>query len=491
MKSDWARFDYYAPRIKRLGYYIAEFRDRDLSMWRGHNYHPWTRPVDSELITQLCLYRRTPYILPNLVALRWTKWDVAYLRHLPMFLGPSLKFLSIAFWKDTFAKDSNLPNELYYHTSEILQSLATLCPSLTQLEMVLQQEAEVIDASTAFLFSCKRLEGFAVSSRTWSKDVILYLSMQETLKRVYLTIDEETANDLSFLTSSSPLRYPFPSLDTLTMDTTTLSSCTELIKMMGQCRLRLIEFEYTSRADSIDLHHLFVALWSHCSKTTLQHLCVQTVVTREYGLHTDYHAFTINLIHPMMDFPNITAFIIGVPLIGCMGDVELCHIARCWRNLRDLRLLDGWGWSRPSEITFAALAFLAWACPRLESLSIAVNATIDNVSLCTGQHDFKPNKALRNFDAMDSIMGDPVLFARCVHAFAPTTLEVRGTGWCEQDEDNMEILPDQDPVGFFMAVNEFIWEMRSNGSGKLNKTSLEDWGESILLSGPAADLTHR
>ena len=460
-------------------------------MWQGHNYHPWTRPVDSELIAQLCLYRRTPYILPNLVALRWTKWDVAYLRYLPMFLGPSLKFLSIAFRKNAFTKDPNLPNELYYHTAEILQSIATLCPSLTQLEMVPEQEAEVINASMAFLFGCERLECFAVSSKIWSKDVILYLSMQETLKRAYLTIDEETADDLSFLISASPLRYPFPSLDTLTMDTTTLSSCMELIKMMGQCRLRLVEFEYTRRADSVDLYNLFVALWHHCSKTTLQHLCVQTVVERQYGLHTDYHAFTIDVIRPMLDFPNITAFIIGVPLIGCMGDVELCYIARRWRSLTDLRLLDGWGWSRPSEITFAAIAFLAWACPQLESLSIAVDATIDNVSLCTDQHDFRPNKALRHFDAMDSVMGDPLLFARCVHAFAPTTLQVKGTGWCEQDEDNMEILPDQDPVGFFMAVNEFVWEMLNNGSSKLGKMSLEDWGESMLLFEPAADLTHR
>ena len=67
---------------------------------------------------------------------------------------------------------------------------------------------------------------------------------------------------------------------------------------------------------------------------------------------------------------------------------------------------------------------------------------------------------------MDSIMGDPAVFARAVHAFAPNVFSVEGTGWCELDENNEEIPPEQDPIGFFETVTNLVYEMREREEEK-------------------------
>ncbi|TBU31901.1 hypothetical protein BD311DRAFT_863124 [Dichomitus squalens] len=68
----------------------------------------------------------------------------------------------------------------------------------------------------------------------------------------------EHGKQLVLLVSSSSLRYPLPSFDTLRASTSTLSSFTELIKTMRRWRLRLGKLGYTSSAIAVDLRGPFM-----------------------------------------------------------------------------------------------------------------------------------------------------------------------------------------------------------------------------------------
>ncbi len=447
---------------------MFEFADQDLTNWLHHHFLHFSRPVTRQTMELLCLCRRRPFILPNLRRLRLTCGDIQLLRFIPMMLGPNLQALSIAFYAGNILLDPTISNELYHSVlRKLLESLPSLCPSLTELAICTEQLPDVANAALSFAYKSKHLLGcFIAYIPTWPREVLLHLSQQEHLRDIYLSLDEDTAN----LTWLQSVRYPFPSLDTLDMRCPSLKSCATLIKLMGACTLRLLKFEAAEGPPpTTDLQELFVALRTHCSVSTLQSLLVEYYADRSKdGGRTETsqeeHSFTGELVSPMYAFSQLRFFRLHTPFVSFLNDQDLRDMADHWPLLIELRLADDWEWfAGPFDTTWAGLAYVAWKCPQLIEVAIAMDMRADNVTETTSQEGFRPNRHLRHINCLDSVMCDVEMCARSVHAFAPLVWEIWGHGWGEWDEDHASKRPpDQDPIGFYETATSMIQETHAS-----------------------------
>ncbi|KAI0740561.1 hypothetical protein C8Q76DRAFT_608386 [Earliella scabrosa] len=421
--SDWERFDYYARRVTSLGYFMTEFPDQDLTRWVAHNYYPCRHPVSSQVMARLCLYRRRSALLPNLVHLRWCNHDLPNVEYIPMFLGPKLATLSLAFHPEWIKRDPMLPNRLYDMVPRILDAAHALCPSLNDLELRAVQDELTIQSATRWAFKCNTLVGFAVTC-AGSTELLHHLACQESLRTATIFFDEDLVEELPKLSPPS-LRYPFPALDSITLDIPTLASCTEFIRTLGPCKLRIGSPSQVTRAT---------------------------------------HSLTLAVLEPALAFSNLRVFRLSCHMYGRLSDRDLMRIADSWPLMLDLRFLDGWGWHMQSRLTWAGLAYVAWRCPMLFELALAIDMTVENVAKVTSREDFRPNGRLHWVNLLDSRMHDPEVCARSVHAFAPTLYEFCGNGYVSRDKEGNVYPPDQDPMAFYLSVTDLLRKLQKGAS---------------------------
>lgn len=461
MDSDWARFDSYAARIKSLGFYLVEFEDQEQHSWEQAQLQDNSeRPVSREVLAQLAFYRRRQFLLPNLVRLRWTYLDIRYIAYIPMFLGPNLTMLSIAFHPpDNRRSGDDCTPEMYEELAPILEVLVEACPSLTHLEIWPEQEDDVTELSLVFAYGCPRLEGFTVASPSLSKDVLLLLASKPLLRNSFLAADEEAVSDLQLLRSDA-LRYPFPSLESVFILTKALPTGTELVKLMTTCRLRIFTLDFEVRTYPNEVEDLFTALRDRCSKTTLQVVNVMTRAKLDWSLTSEEDALIIDIIAPILDLSGLRIFKIDIPLMGHINDEELMLMADSWPLLVDLRIQESWGFNTASEITWAGVAYVVYRCPQIMHLFVALDMASDNIEEVTGKPDFRPAPYLRHLHVLDSDFCDPEFLARCAHKLSPVIVEIMGYGWHEINDDGEDLPPAQDPVAFFETATEFLWQMQ-------------------------------
>ncbi|RPD58094.1 hypothetical protein L226DRAFT_561915 [Lentinus tigrinus ALCF2SS1-7] len=466
--SDWVRFEYYASKIKSLGYYMFEFPDQDLMNWHRHHLLHCRRPVKPQTMELLCLCRRQTVMLPNLRRLRLTRHDIPLFRFVPMLLNPNLQVLNIAFYAETIIRDPMLSNDLYYAAlPELLESLPALCPSLTELAMCTEQFPEVALHALSFAKTCPHLVAcFVASIPTWSPsaDILLHLAQQPHLRDVFLSLDEETA-DLSWLQPVS-LRYPFPSLDTLDMRSPTLSSCATLINLMGPCALRLVRLQpIEGPPPASDFRDVFVALRTHCSVRTLQSIVVEYYPEAPGCTTTsEEHSLTGDIVSILYPFSQLRFLQLQTPFHCFMVDQDIKDMADHWPLLIELRIADQFSWCTiPFETTWAGLAYLAWKCPQLIEVALAIDMTVDNVAETTCQAGFRQNMHLRLINCLDSTMCEVEQCARSVHAFAPLVWEIWGNGLGEwQDDDSSRLPQEQDAIGYYETASKMIREAHAS-----------------------------
>ena len=346
--------------------------------------------------------------------------------------------------------------------ADVLKAATELCPLLVNLEIRPAHGQNVINAAVSFAFKCKRLVGFKVTGAS-SPELLRHLASQESLRHVGILLDEEMVADLPAIITPTSLRYPFPSLDTIVVHTPNMPSTTTLIRLMGRCRLRLIFFTYTAgAATTAELLDLFRALHDHCSPTSLQEMIIQCAKGGVINAH-DY-TLALDVLEPVLVFSNLRTFRLAIPMYCILNDYDLVQIADHWPLMLDLRFLDGWKWIDYPEVTWAGVAYVAWRCPMLYELVLAVDMTVENVEETTSREGFRPNNHLRSLNLLDSPMHEPQACARAAHAFAPSLYEFCGHGRVEEqgdaEGDQEQRLPEQDPMAFYLTVNDLLKKLQ-------------------------------
>ncbi|KAI0333243.1 hypothetical protein GY45DRAFT_1432498 [Cubamyces sp. BRFM 1775] len=228
----------------------------------------------------------------------------------------------------------------------ILECLVDLCPGVTELEMYPQYPGRIVSASLDFAYDCHRLEVFHVNPVLYGPQdpgLISYLATRPHLRKVCLSMDEETAQDLSFL-SAPPVLHPFSSLQILFLTAPEISACRSFLQLLGDCRLFSIKFEVFRRPLGEDVYWLFDTMRRHCARHTLHafHL-------NQYGLcesdepqphPTPEYTISLPAIQPALYFSNMRVFLLDLPLYGWLSDEHLREIADAWPGLANFAFFE-------------------------------------------------------------------------------------------------------------------------------------------------------
>ncbi|KAJ8463529.1 hypothetical protein ONZ51_g10197 [Trametes cubensis] len=427
--SDWSRFDYYAARVQSLGYFLVEFEDTEAVSWSTPSERPREREVDVDVVWQLCMQRRRRWLLPNLIRLRWNIYDVPYTSYLSLFLGPKLTTFAIAFKPEAFRAAGLIYDPSYLQVE--LEALSSLCPSLTSVEM---------------------LEGLAVRGGPMNRSLVSFLATRPRLRKVLLDIDEETTEDLTFL-STSPRHYPFEALQILWVKVPHLTACTTLVKLMHTCRLSSITCESNHRCNAREVREFTTALRDHCAKYTL-HVCRLIQLELEYD-EDEWETFAnpqypsdyvgLNELAPLLEFSNLR-------------DDELVRMADAWPGLIYFSFLHGWGTQMEATCTWRGIGYFIGRCSQMIECRMAFDTTIDNVALIVDDLAFRPNNHLRIFDVLDSWLPDDLHgFVRAIYAVAPRVTSVEAM---QRNVSPYDPLP-QDVYAFCEMVEHELRRLRT------------------------------
>ncbi|KAI0753536.1 hypothetical protein C8Q80DRAFT_519088 [Daedaleopsis nitida] len=455
LASEWTRFDYYARRIQKLGFYPVEFPENEVTNMeapnrpQGHRYS-----VHPRVVLHLCISRGQRVLLPNLTHLRWNFRDADCTELLPMFFGPKLTFLAISFGTPPQTKGADI-------VKRTLNSIVDCCPSITDLEIPSSHPDPVVEAAIEWAFHCRRLEGFYLNTAGGMPIPLLHrLAEEPSLRRLRLSMDEEVAEqDMKLMREC--IRPPFPALQKLwIVFDQSLAPCSELIRIMGSCALHTLEIIVHFSVPPAELEELFAALQDHCAPHTLQVLEIMTPLDEKFVREnegTPEGQFHLGNLDPVLLFPNIRRFRLELQIFFEFDNNDIMTIADCWPLLTDLRLAS-YGFFLPTEITWAGFAYHVYKCPQLELLCLAWNATTEDVALVTSLPDFRPNRALRFLWASDSILGEsPEHYAECLFAVAPLVHSVSGH---VHEDTRRDMIAQVNPVSFYTQVETVLWQLR-------------------------------
>ncbi|KAI0365903.1 hypothetical protein BV20DRAFT_972447 [Pilatotrama ljubarskyi] len=488
VRSDWCRFDYYAPRIKALGFFHNEHGDQEGYSWCMPSVLPRAREVPWQTVSLLCLYRRGRWLLPNLVRLRWNLYDYLYTAHVPLFLGPSLRSLAFALepthilgdicdplWEEDMARN--------------LRALAQLCPTLTDLEMYPGYAGDIVPSASHFAYTCRHLEGYHVNTfrhQPLQRDFLEYLALKPFLRKVFLSLDHETADNLPLILSPPHVPHPFSSLQILYLQVPHLSSCTAFINSMEQCRLFSAAVEVNHRPLATDVYDFFAVLRGSCAKHTL-HVCrlIQSALAEDdsdIAQHPD-HSMDGSVLKPILQFPNMRLFMFGIPMCGWLTDEDFDLIGKCWPGLVAFAFIDRWATIGVSPATWRGVASLVSQTPLLTDLRVTFDTRRNLISKPTDVPGLRPNHQLRFFEVLCSVLPeDPALFALSLFTIAPRVVEVKGGGW-PVDPDG---IPSEDPYAFREQVRGLMFRLRMQHFGEEYMT--DEMGKMEITEGSGDSL---
>ncbi|KAI0333240.1 hypothetical protein GY45DRAFT_1368502 [Cubamyces sp. BRFM 1775] len=480
LASDWRRFDYYAPRIKALGYFKNEYADRETYLWSDPTIVLPERAVTYDIVYQLAFYRRGRWLLPNLTHLRWNIHDYHYTDHLPLFLGPHLTSFAFAFRpEDTPPEDPYDPEEV----TRGLNALVELCPGVTELEMCPSYPRGIVTASFDFAYDCLRLEGFHVNTALHAPldpAFISYLAAQPHLRKVYLSMDHETAEDLATFLSAPLLVHPFSSLQNITLRVPYIRTCTTLLQLLDDCRLFSIRFEIGHSPFGEEVHCLFETLRGQCAKYTLHtfQIVQEDLCTCESQPHSAPE-YTVSLptFHPALYFSNMRFFMVDLPLRGWLSDEHLREIADSWPGLVDFTFLQIEKTGMRSPATWQGIAYIVCRCSQLITLNVAFDSTQGYITSPSELPEgLRPNNTLRFLDYIDSVLpDDPYPFALSLFTIAPRIASIKGTGW---DPDTNAPLT-HDPYAFTKQVDTILCKLRCEHYGE--EYTLDVYGKHEII----------
>ncbi|KAH9888496.1 hypothetical protein C8Q73DRAFT_186864 [Cubamyces lactineus] len=478
LATDWTRFDYYAKRIKALGYLNNEYADHEAILWNDPSIVLREREVSPAIVAKLALYRRGRWLLPNLTHLRWNIYDYHYTDYLPLLLGPRVISLSFAF------DPKAVPPDAPYNPDDVVRvidSLAELCPSVRGLEMYPQYPSRIVAAAIDFAYDCPRLECFHANTTFYAAlnpTFVSFLAAQPRLRKVYLTIEAEAAEDLSFL-ASPPHIHPFSSLQVLTFRVLYIRTCSAFLELLDNCRLFSIQFELEHRPLGEEVSLLFETLRRQCAKYTLHafilvqdSLCTKCEPTIDPHPTPEYF-IGISTLRPALYFPNMRVFMVNLPMSGWLSDEHLREIADAWPGLINFGFLDLWRTGMLSPATWQGVAYMICRCSQLVVLDVTLDTTQSYVtSMSEMPAGLRPNHRFRFLNVIDSVLPeDPYLFALTLLHIAPRLVSIEGTGWNPDPDAPLT----HDPYAFCKQVDTILCKLRCEHFGE--EYTLDKYGK--------------
>ena len=376
---------------------------------------------------------------------------------IPLFLGP--KVTSFTF-RHLLCEHNSNPALLDQYTLPHLYTMVAICPTLTQLELHMKKHnVALANAAAAFAYDTyPRLECFVVEGvDPWPEHFLQYLAGLPYLRRVHLTLDDVSANNMGIFYTATP-HFPFPSLHTLQLRLPTIIACSDLIILMNTHRLHTLSIVITDGVLPWEVEELFDLLYKHRTGPTLQVVDISFQPTTSSYWDVPDEPFVFEHLESVLYFRNMRIFRFIVPFFYKLGDEEIECIADAWPLLIQCRIGGRWGFTCESFITWSGLAQLVSKCPNLVELGISFDPRQDDMSSVTERNDFRPNHNLRYLNVQDSDLHSVEVFARQLFIIAPRIMTVLGRGPDDRDLDVIDI--STGPHAFLEQVETMMWELR-------------------------------
>ncbi|KAI0364002.1 hypothetical protein BV20DRAFT_1061451 [Pilatotrama ljubarskyi] len=442
--KDWARFDYYAAKIRELGY--------DPRAPYGVDEWPSSRKVavPQEFYQYLCILRAPYELLPNLRRVRWTTYEgeLALRQHVYIFLNDPLVGLTLDFHDSLLDPSPSYSDATFIRYT--LKAVIEQCPAFRDLELLWALFEGYADVLSEFIHSMPKLRTFYTNVRGMKEMDLVELASMPELRRTRLYVD---GKEFPWLTRAFS-QPPFPSIVDLTLEAPSLDNCTAFLIALEMCKLETLIVICEERPSGQMLRDFGSALVASCSHETLRVLSISDSGTSSESAPSSADG-TVNVenLALLTSFPNIRALTLDLSGPYALDDAFPEKLLSTWPVLEKLSLGMKHGWGQRPALTFAGLAHIVKLCPRLEELSIAIDASHPvDASIVAA---VTPNMRVRSINLGDSYVvqdeGGAVslsrnlaaLFPELEHISAKTPGSKAGEGDGAQEGDVPMEAPDQ------------------------------------------------
>ncbi|KAL7277629.1 hypothetical protein ACG7TL_008556 [Trametes sanguinea] len=443
--NDWMRFDYYAERIKEIGY--------DPRAPSGSTEVPGSRKVavTSDFVDPMLIVRMPSELVPNVKRVRWTTNELrAMIRpHVYIFLNPPLTSLVLDL------HDAPLDPGGYWCPDArlikyTLKAITEQCSSFRDVEILWKPHDGLAESVWDFMKANHgTLRTLVLNAQDWTDEMLTYLASLPKLRKTRVYLSSTTFSWLRKV----PEWPPFRSLVDLTLEAPSLDYCIDFFTALRDAKLESFTVVCADRPTALLLKRFTANLWSRIEPDGLRTLCItdtdRSPISRDAP---GEHIVGTDALFFLKHFSALRAFTLDLSCVYELSSTFAETILASFPLLEKLSLGPGYGWGQRSGLGFADLAKVVEVCPLLEQLCISIDASQhEQATIPSG---VKPNTRLKTIDLSDSYVAqDPagaVALSKNLAALFPELEHIRAKtpGWKKkrkgQDGDEKEDLDGAD-----------------------------------------------
>ncbi|KAI9061388.1 hypothetical protein FKP32DRAFT_948570 [Trametes sanguinea] len=438
--NDWMRFDYYADRIKEIGY--------DPRAPFGTDELPGSRKaaVPDDFVNAMFIVRLPFELVPNVKRVRWTTHELKVMirPHVYMFLNPPLTSLVLDFHDAPLdpGRDWCPDARLIKYT---LKAITEQCPSFRDVEILWKPHEGLAESVWDFMKATPAVRTLVLTAQDWTDEMLGHLASLPKLRktRVYLS-----STSFSWL-RKVPEWPPFKALTDFTLEAPSLEYCIDFFTAIRDAYLQKFTVISADRPSALLLMRFTTNLWARVEPNGLRSLCITD--TDRSPISQDApgdHIVGTDALLQLRFFTNLREFTLDLSSMYELSSTFIDSLLGKFPSLEKLSLGEGYGWGQRSSLGFADLAKVVEVCPMLEQLCISIDAAQHEQAAIPP--DAKSNTRLKTIDLSDSYVSQDsagaVALSKNLATLFPELEHIRAKtpGWktkrkdYEGDEENEE-----------------------------------------------------
>lgn len=302
--------------------------------------------------------------------------SISMLEHIEMFLGPELSRFMLH-------RGTNDPSP--QSLGRLFTCISSTCPSMECLRICptdpIIRTSEISTEFTNMTQSLPSLRSLLLVIIPASVAILSHLSRIRGLEELTLRVEHEP--------DSSHVPAGFPSLEILSIDMSSLEYFPSLLKLITSTELFLVDLHPDTTPNARAVHTVFRALADHPCRSDFEKIMISE--SNEWWLQTippttstSYaHTITIHTISPLLELRHMRTVSICLPCLYEIDNAAIRDMALSWPRIKTLNLLltdmSGDGLSN-TRVTASGLIPLAAQCPQLQYLSIAFDASQNDIA---------------------------------------------------------------------------------------------------------------
>ncbi|KII91573.1 hypothetical protein PLICRDRAFT_28183 [Plicaturopsis crispa FD-325 SS-3] len=408
--SDWERFNFYAPRIRKLGFPATQERKPEALL--------------SSVYRSLSIFKSQHPLLPNLRQLRWSGEDVDSFPYIHLFLSHKL----------TCFESRLLVLDPERSVDMLLMGLKRSSPFLQTLNLSgWSPSAFKADVAIAFSDLVCHLDGLktlSCGSSLLSDDAVLHLANSPELLVLH------TSNKASQLyhAITEPIRFlpslePFSVLQQISLPAHNLRDVSILLQHIHSRSLESLSVAHLEHPDESEIRNCFELLDTDIMQSSLRSIRIYREHALQNGneaialMEQESHTITFRTLKPLLSLKALTCLDLRVYGAFELDDAAMHSMATSWPHLQQLHLGMG-SWGRTSGITLDGLVPLVVHCPDLESLSLITDGTVRNMYPDRRPGNGAMNTKITSLELGDSTLESPPVVAAFLSDLFPNLVDI-------------------------------------------------------------------